>query len=387
MRIRRNADEGMRALERDARTGDRDAAFRLGLAMLRAGSLPHELGRLNEARAAAGLPQIPLSVGPNCLLTMLGDPPSALVRVTWDDLVVGLDLEDQLIYFDGREFHRPDWIIDQADEDAHQWIKERGLRLTDDQRQAVTDQFFYKVEEAWFPESRIDERSLENWVVRPINRHATAVMRNEEWDDRLATRILDFCGGEAIRIEKIDARKDVDADETGVTFRVFWPIWTAWFELGTDEAVWRDPEVLRLEDLSPDNIMSLARSARQSDGITGETVRISRPSWDYDTPDDDLLFAEIAKHAPKPKPRRRRRKNEGRSDLILTVAPDPDYPQFTSFVWSPVVHEPWQMFGYGAGGTPLGPLSLSAIRAKIERMVRVAEENGYSVLVDDKTNA
>lgn len=388
MRIRRNMDEGARAFEREAHGGSREAARRLGLAMLRSGELPRGLGRLNAARAAAGLSEIRPDVGPNCLLTMLGDPPSALVRVTWDDLAWGLDVEDSMIYFNGSDIVVPDWIDEQAHGDAHQWIKEHKLRLTDDQQHVVYSQFLDKIHDEWVPRVRLNNtRLLEDWIVRPINKQAEDVTRNSEWyDERLEARVLDFCGGEAIRIEEIDTRDDAPATETGVTFRVFWPIWTAWYNLGSDESVWRDPVELKLEGIAYDALLGLARDARYHEGIR---VRLpDKSSCDYDHPDDSLLFAEIAKHAPKkPKPKRHRRENAGRADLTLTVAPDPDYPQFTSFVWSPVVHESWQMFGYGVGGTPLGPLSPEAIRSKVERMVRIARDNGYSVLVDDRTGA
>lgn len=366
-------DEGARRLERAALAGDREAALRFGVAVARSGEL--DLARINAARVAAGLPEVPGDASRGYAMYLLGAGESVLVRVNWDELVIELGLTDRLIYFDGSEIHTPDWIMDQAHDEAGFWIKYHDLdgKLTDDQDQAVVDQFYYAIESEWLPQKKLTRRLLERWIVNPINNVSEHGRRGLTRDfpedptsscaecgqraagdyftvtnhltddgeidhdadaDHLAlpqpgllderdSKIRDMvCGGQAISIEKIDTRPDVAVDETGVVFKVQWPIWTVLYELGVDDAFWRDGP-LELGRVTPALLMSLANEARHRAEIR---VEMEASGDEYDSPGDEKIMEEIRKAAPTKKPAAKKKgKKRGRRNMgIYSINPSPE---------------------------------------------------------------
>lgn len=360
-------DEGARRLERTALAGDREAAERFCLALARAGDL--DIGRMNAARAASGLELIPAEAVRGTILCLLGIGESALVRVTWDELAIELGFGDQLVCFDGSSVNTPDWILDQAHDDAGAWIEYRGLedKLTENQRQEVVNQFYYAIEAEWMPQRRITARLIERWITGPVNDLSTdgrrgmtrevpeppsptchecgedVVVNDDGTSNHLAAngdvnhdadadhvalpeqpgspdrniRIRGMlCQGQAISIESIDTRMDVSMEETGVTFRVYWPIWMAIYEAGFDDSIWRD-RPLDIGSLTSQEILRLANEARHV-----REVRVELPEHDggdYPGPTDEKLMEEIARAAPKKKPRATKKtttkKKRGRKNM------------------------------------------------------------------------
>jgi len=265
MKRRNSNDEMMRSLEREAIRGGPDAV-RL----------------LSAHRVRAGMSEIPEGLSDVCLRVFLGGWPSALVHVTWDELVPHLELQDHLLWFDGMH-HRPEWMDRETEENAEHWIDAEwdGPPLTEDQRDAVSNQFLYALEPGWMPASRITQELIERWIVKPINADSGGF-----WNSR-TDRGREFCVGTAITVENID---DDDREGSGVTFRVFYPFFTALFAHTRDDG--RD---LRVEMVTLEDVLAAASRSRVSGNVN---VRL--PEHDnFNVPSREMLEKAIRDAAPK----------------------------------------------------------------------------------------
>jgi len=268
--MRRNTDEEIRRLERLAAQGDRLAQ-----------------ARLEAMKARTGRE----------------------VFLDWDDLVEELDLTKQLIYHDKKTqmTESPDWILDQADQDAHYWIQEyqadrrseaggpqrasslsgqqaedegdEDFELSEEQRQAVRDTFFFAVKKEWLPKTRLEGEIDE--IVDPINEWAERGMQSAEITDR------DLPAGHAVDYRIVEGEF---MEGSGISFILYQPFLTALVEAGYCVHGGED-EGQELDSITAKDVIQVYKWIRRCEGE--KLIDISGDVSDYTPPREHELLAAI----------------------------------------------------------------------------------------------
>jgi hypothetical protein len=251
--MRHNTDEEMRRLERLAAEGD-----------------PVAQARLEAMKARVGTE----------------------VFLDWDDLVEELDLTKQVVYHDKKTqtTESPDWILDQADQDAHYWVDEHqkdrqqeeeleDFELSEEQRQAVRDLFFYAVEKEWLPKTRLKDRIDE--IVDPINEWARLGLQSAGVTER------DLPTGHAVDYRIVEGKY---MEDSGVAFILYPPFMTATVE--AEFCVYGDTDEGReLEQATAKDVIRIYRLIKQCEG--GSLIDVSGDTSDYTPPRDRELLQAI----------------------------------------------------------------------------------------------
>jgi hypothetical protein len=213
------------------------------------------------------------------------------VFINWDELVKELNLTEQLIYFDGKMTDVPNWVQDQADQDASYWIREHEAEnqpdhesegvyeLSEEQRQTVRDLFYFAVEKEWLPKTRLEDRIDE--ITDPINEWAERGIQSAGITQR------DLRAGRAVDYRIVEG---AFMENSGVSFILFPPFLTAMIEANFCDYGGED-EGIELDQIAAKEVVRVYTRIRRCDGE--RLIDVSGDTSDYTPPRDRELLAAI----------------------------------------------------------------------------------------------